>query len=90
VGQGAEQPAGKVELRKGSTVLASAELNNGTARLTTFALTMGMNPLTAHYEGDAQNAAATSAVLEQMVMRVGTCSIQRPVLPPRPTGSAPQ
>jgi hypothetical protein len=89
-GQGAEKPTGKVELRNSSTVLASAELNNGSARLTTAALTIGPNPLTAHYDGDAQNVAATSAVLEQMVMRVGTCSIQRPVLPPRPTGSAPQ
>jgi hypothetical protein len=87
-GQGAEKPTGKVELRKGPTVLASAELNNGAARLTTFALTIGPNPLTAHYVGDAQNPAATSAVLEQMVSRVGSCNIQGPVRPPVQRGSA--
>ncbi len=84
-GQGAEKPTGKVELRKGSTVLASAELKNGSARLTIFAPTAGVNLLTAHYDGDAQNSAATSAALEEMVLRTwrsGACSIITPVRPP--------
>jgi len=87
-GQGAEKPTGKVELRKGSTVLASAELKNGNARLTTLALTVGANLLTAHYEGDARNGAATSTELEEMVLRARSCNIVEPVRAPGQRGSA--
>jgi hypothetical protein len=86
-GAGAEKPTGKVELRKGSTVLATADLNNGAARLTTFALTAGKNLLTARYMGDARNGAATSAVLAETVLSAGSCIIMQPVRPPTEGGS---
>ena len=78
-GQLFERPTGEVELKKGSTVLATATLKNGAATLSTSALTVGTNLLTATYEGDAKNDAATSAVLNQTVLSSGSCNILEPV-----------
>jgi hypothetical protein len=56
-------------LKNGSTVLGSASLSKGTATLWTSMprLAVGTNLLTAHYAGDAKNAASISAVLSQVV-----------------------
>jgi len=81
-GSGLITPTGKVELKKGSTVLATATLNNGRARLSTSALPVGTNMLTASYEGDASNPAATSPEFREVVLSSGSCNIIQPVLPP--------
>jgi hypothetical protein len=73
-GTNGDNPTGNVELKKGSLVLGRADLKNGTATLTTSALTAGINLLTATYGGDASNSAATSGVLRQMV-QLRSCSI---------------
>jgi hypothetical protein len=70
-----------VELKKGATMLAVADLKNGKATLTTRALTVGTNLLTASYLGDSKNGAATSAVLQEMVSP-GLCNIPKPVRDP--------
>ena len=78
-GQLFDRPTGEVELKKGSTVLATATLKNGAATLTTSALAVGTNLLTATYKGDAKHDAATSAVLNQTVLSSGSCNILEPV-----------
>ena len=69
-------------------MLATADLNNGAARLTTSALTAGKNLLTARYMGDARNGAATSAVLAETVLSGGSCNILKPVRLPMEGGSS--
>jgi hypothetical protein len=74
-GTSGTQPTGKVELKKGTAVLATASLTNGGAKLSTSALTVGTNVLTAGYQGDARNRASTSAPLSQVIMSSGgSCS----------------
>jgi large repetitive protein len=80
-GSSGEEPTGKVELKKGATMLAVADLKNGKATLTTWALTVGANLLTASYLGDSKNGAATSTVLQEMVSP-GLCNIIEPVRDP--------
>jgi len=77
-GVGAKKPTGKVELLRGSTVVATADLNNGAARLTTSSLAVGANLLSARYAGDATHGAATSAVLRETVLP-GSCNILQPM-----------
>jgi Bacterial Ig-like domain (group 3) len=68
-GTSGSTPSGTVSLKNGSTVLGSASLSKGTATLWTSMprLAVGTNLLTAHYAGDAKNAASISAVLSQVV-----------------------
>jgi len=74
-GTGGTHATGKVELKKGTTVLAAASLSNGGAKLSTSALTVGTNVLTASYQGDARNRASTSAPLSQVILSSGSsCS----------------
>jgi Bacterial Ig-like domain (group 3) len=75
-------PTGNVVLKKGSTVLATAHLNYGAARLSTSALSVGTNMLTATYEGDANNPAATSPEFKEVVLTGGSCYILQPVRAP--------
>lgn len=75
-------PTGKVELKKGSTVLGSGTLNNGVATVSTSALIVGVNMLTATYEGDARNAAVSSPPFREVVSPGGSCSILQPVRAP--------
>jgi len=75
-------PTGKVQLKNGALVLATAALSDATARLSTSALPAGTNMLTAVYEGDARNDASISPVFKQVVLSsVAGCSS----LGPRPT-----
>ena len=65
------EPTGKVELKKGALVLATAALNNAAARLSTSKLPTGTNVLTASYEGDARNAASISPAFKQVILSSG-------------------
>jgi hypothetical protein len=73
-GTGNVLPTGKVSLKKGSTVLATATLNGGKATVSTSALTLGKNVLDASYAGDAKYGAATSAAVTQTI--VASCPLQ--------------
>ena len=76
------KPTGKVELKKGTLVLATATLNNAAAKLSTSALPVGTNMLTASYSGDARNGASTSPATKQIVLSgSGSCRAIRPILP---------
>jgi len=65
-GNGA-MPTGTVALKAGSTVLSTATLNNGEAKVPASALKKGTNMLTASYQGNALYSAATSPTLMQKV-----------------------
>jgi hypothetical protein len=77
-GTGAVKPTGKVLLTKGSTVLADGTLSEGKATVSTSALTVGKNMLSAHYEGDTRFSPATSAPFAQ------TISVCTPSTPAKP------
>lgn len=65
---GATVPTGTVSFYDGATLLGSGLLNpGGQAILSTAALAVGSHPITAHYNGDATYAPATSQVLTQAV-----------------------
>ena len=70
-GAGSVMPTGKVLLKKGSTVLAAATLNEGHATVSTSALTLGKNVLDASYTGDAKYSPSTSAALTQVIVACG-------------------
>jgi hypothetical protein len=78
-GEDDTKPTGKVLLMKGSTVLATATLSEGEAKVSTSALTVGKNVLNARYEGNAKYSAATSEPLTQMIM--GGCEQAEPQTP---------
>jgi hypothetical protein len=85
-GTSSVKPTGKVQLKKGTTVLAIATLNEGKATFSTSSLTSGTNVLTANYGGDAEFGASTSE-FKQVISPNHLCNIlplsQRPVkLPP--------
>lgn len=70
-------PTGTVAFQDGTAVLCNAVTltgtgNTRTASCSSTALTVGTHNLTAAYSGDAGNAAATSAVLVQIVQAAGT------------------
>jgi probable HAF family extracellular repeat protein len=60
-------PTGKVTFKNGTTVLGTATLSAGTAILMTKKLPVGTLSIMASYNGDAQSATSTSAVLLQTV-----------------------
>jgi hypothetical protein len=61
-------PTGTVTFKDGVTVLGTGTLNgSGQATFTTSSLSVGSHSITAVYSGDVNNAAATSAVLTQVV-----------------------
>jgi hypothetical protein len=60
-------PAGTVTFRDGGTVIGTGTLSGGVATFTTSSLSVGSHAITANYNGDANNAASTSAVLTQSV-----------------------
>jgi hypothetical protein len=66
-GTSGAMPTGTVVLQDGSTVLASAGLSRGEAKVSASALRKGKNVLNASYEGNAIYSAATSPALTQMV-----------------------
>ena len=67
VAPGAGVPAGLVEFRRGGTVIGSAPLTGGTARLTIDTLTAGKHDIQAHYAGSGNHLASASAVVQQAV-----------------------
>jgi hypothetical protein len=67
-------PTGKVRLKRGTTVLATANLNKGAATFLNTKLNVGTNTLAARYVGDAVNAASTSpALVQQVTPNGGSC-----------------
>ena len=58
----ASVPSGTVDFFNGSTPLGSGTVSNDTATLSTSALAVGNNSITAQYLGDANYAGSTSAV----------------------------
>jgi hypothetical protein len=61
-------PTGTVTFKDGGTVLGTSTLNaSGQATLTISTLSVGSHPITATYNGDANNPTVTSAVLTQVV-----------------------
>jgi sugar lactone lactonase YvrE len=80
---------GAVQFFNGSTLLGSANLSGGQAQFTTTALPVGMDSITASYNGDANNTASTSTVLQQTVNRtVSTTSLALAGSNPSPYGSS--
>jgi len=60
-------PTGTVQLRDGSTLLATAPLAGGTASISLSSLSTGTHPITAAYSGDSLHSASTSAAVSQEV-----------------------
>ena len=54
----------------GATVLGSAAISGGQAQLTTRALPVGTNSLTAVYGGDANYVSSTSSAVQQTVAKI--------------------
>ncbi len=57
-------PTGPVTFAVGQTVLGTAQLSNGKARLTTSSLPTGSNVVTATYYGDSNIAGSTASITE--------------------------
>ena len=73
---GPVSPSGTVEFFDGSTLLGDGTVSNGAATLTTTALSLGANTITATYEGDSNYVASTSPAITVTVVQTGR--------PPRP------
>ena len=65
-------PTGAVNILANGTVIGSANLNAGTATFTNSALAAGSYSITAAYLGDANNAASTSAAMNETVGTIPT------------------
>jgi hypothetical protein len=61
-------PTGTVNFADGTTVLGSAPLSAGMAMFTTSSLAAGSHAISAIYSGNTQDAGATSATLNQLVI----------------------
>ncbi len=72
VSPGAGTPTGTVTFMDGSTVLGTAALTNGTAKLTTTTIPAGSNSIKAVYGGDANFTTSTSGSLTQTVHQAAT------------------
>jgi hypothetical protein len=79
---------GTVQFLDGAASLGVVTLNHGAASLTTSALAAGSHALTVAYSGDATNAAATSAVLTQSVVKTATTTALTSSLNPSVSGHA--
>ena len=73
-------PTGSVQFFNGASSLGTGAVSGGVATLATSALSQGTHSITANYGGDANNAASTSPVLQQVVNAV--------VIPPPGSGPA--
>ncbi len=62
--------AGTVTFTSGTTALGTSTLTNGSAAVSTSTLPLGSNPITATYNGDADNS-STTATLTQTVNKTG-------------------
>jgi len=63
----AATPTGSIVFSNGTTVLGPATLNSGVASITTSALTLGQDPITAAYSGDGNYNPATSQPANEAV-----------------------
>lgn len=75
VSPGSGSPTGTVEFFNGATSLGTATISGNVATLTTSALPLGTSSLTAHFQGDANFAASTSAVKVQTVSPATTTTL---------------
>jgi len=72
VAPGAGTPTGTVTFVEGQSVLGTAPLNGGVARLSVSVLTVGAHAITASYAGDANFTGSTAAQVTQTVNQAGT------------------
>jgi hypothetical protein len=63
---------GTVTFRDGGTIISTVPLNNGTAALQFSNLTAGSHTIVAAYNGDANDAGSTSAILTQTVSQAAS------------------
>ncbi len=79
---GSPGPTGLIKFMDGTVVLGSSPVSpNGIATLSTSALTFGIHPISATYEGDMNHAMATSAVVSERVVDAATVSLSSSVNP---------
>ena len=69
---GSTAPTGAVEFFDGSTLLGSGTVSSEVATLTTTALSLGTNSITATYEGDSNYDGSTSAAVTVTVVQSAT------------------
>lgn len=81
-------PGGTVEFWDGATRLNSKSLNNGVATWSANNLAVGTHNMTAKYLGDANNPAATSAVLVQTVNPPASSTVLTSNLNPATVGQS--
>lgn len=67
-------PTGQVQLKRGSTVLATTSLSGGKAIFNIATVPLGTSAMAVAYLGDANHAAKASAFLNQVVQSVTTSS----------------
>jgi autotransporter-associated beta strand protein len=67
-------PTGVVQFLNGTTTLGNGTLSNGVASITTMALPVGADSITAAYLGDGTFAASTSAAITQTVSKATVTS----------------
>jgi hypothetical protein len=79
---------GTVSFYDGATLLGTATLVSGTARLPAAFTTVGLHSLTAVYAGDANNATSTSTVLAQDVVTPTTATTFSSSVNPSQTGQS--
>jgi autotransporter-associated beta strand protein len=73
---GTGTPTGTVQWFNGTTSLGTATLlSNGTASMTTSALTVGMSSITVNYQGDTNYNASTSPAVSQTVLPTTTTTV---------------
>ena len=76
VATGAGSPGGTVEFfDNGGSLGAPVGLAGGTATISTAALALGTHPITAVYSGDTNFIGATSAVMNQVVLRATATAV---------------
>jgi hypothetical protein len=64
---GTDPLTGSVAFYDGTTQIGGSDVNNGVGAAATTALALGSNSITAVYQGDANNAASVSPVLNQTI-----------------------
>ena len=69
---------GTVTFTSGSTVLGTATVTNGVASLTTATLPAGNDPITATYNGDANNNSSVANLTETVAKATPTVSVTTP------------
>ncbi len=85
---GSNTPTGTVTFKDGTNNIGTVTLTGGTASLSKTNLAAGTHSITVVYNGDAQNAPATSAPLAQVVNAVATTTAIRSSLNPSKAGQS--